>query len=301
MIRSIMDASDLRIFEAVARLGSMSLAGAELNTVQSNVTARIRALEDEIGRPLFERHNRGVSLTAAGRRLLPYSASVSRLLEDARRAAIDDGVPKGMLTVGSLETTAALRLSPILTEYASRYPNVDLVLRTGTSCELVEQVLEHKLEGAFVCGPVDHPDLHEEAVFEEELVILTSPQITSLDSLLSRNDLKIIVLRTGCSYRQRLEAVLAARGIVGLRQLEFGTLESIYNCVSAGIGLTLLPKSLVGSVWKDQRIAVHKIDPQDAIVETTFIRRSEAYVSSALQAFLAAARLKWTPVAEAAE
>jgi len=117
-----MDASDLRIFEAVARLGSMSLAGAELNTVQSNVTARIRALEDEIGTALFERHNRGVSLTASGRRLLPYTASVSRLLEDARRAAIDDGVPKGMLTVGSLETTAALHLSPILTEYASRYP-----------------------------------------------------------------------------------------------------------------------------------------------------------------------------------
>lgn len=296
-----MDASDLRIFEAVARLGSMSLAGAELNTVQSNVTARIRALEDEIGAPLFQRHNRGVSLTSAGRRLLPYTASVSRLLEDARRAAIDEGVPKGTLTVGSLETTAALRLSPVLTEYASHYPDVDLVLRTGTSCELVEQVLEHKLEGAFICGPVDHPDLHEEAVFEEELVILTSPQIKSLDSLLSRNDLKIIVLRTGCSYRQRLEAVLAARGIVGLRQLEFGTLESIFNCVSAGLGLTLLPKSLIGSVWKDQRIAIHPIDPTDAFAETTFIRRREAYVSSALQEFLNVARLKWTPIAEAAE
>src|SRR3546814_12436932 len=99
----------------------MSLAGAELNTVQSNVTARIRGLEDEIGTPLFQRHNRGVSLTAAGRRLLPYTASVSRLLEDARRAAIDDGVPKGPLTVGPLETTGALRLVPLLSDFASNY------------------------------------------------------------------------------------------------------------------------------------------------------------------------------------
>lgn len=296
-----MDASDLRVFETVARLGSMSLAGAELNTVQSNVTARIRALENEIGTPLFQRHNRGVLLTAAGRRLLPYTASVSRLLEDARQAAIDDGVPKGLLTVGSLETTAALRLTPILTEYASRYADVDLVLRTGTSCELVEQVLEHKLEGAFICGPIEHPDLHEEAIFEEELVILTSPAITSLDSLFSRNDLKIIVLRTGCSYRQRLEAVLAARGIVGLRLLEFGTLESIFNCVSAGLGLTLLPKSLIGSVWKHHHIAIHPIDPVDAFAKTTFIRRREAYVSSALQEFLNIARLKWAPIAEVTE
>lgn len=296
-----MDASDLRIFEAVARLGSMSLAGAELNTVQSNVTSRIRALEDELGTPLFQRHNRGVSLTSAGRRLLPYSASVARLLNDARRATIDDGVPKGTLTVGSLETTAALRLSPILTHYASCFPDVDLVLRTGTSCELVEQVLEHQLEGAFVCGPINHPDLHEETVFKEELVILTSPQIRNLDDLLSRSDLKIIVLRTGCSYRQRLEAVLSARGIVGLRQLEFGTLEAIFNCVSAGLGLTLLPKSLVGSVWPAERITTHLIDPKDAFVETMFIRRREAYVSSALREFLNKARLKWTSIADAAE
>lgn len=295
-----MDASDLRIFEAVARLGSMSLAGSELNTVQSNVTARIRALEEEIGAPLFQRHNRGVSLTAAGQRLLPYAGSVSRLLEDARRAAIDDGVPKGLLTVGSLETTAALRLTPILAEYASRHGDVDLVLRTGTSCELVDQVLDHKLEGAFVCGPVDHQDLYEEAVFEEELVLLTARQITNLDSLLTRNDLKIIVLRAGCSYRQRLESVLAARGIVGLRQLEFGTLESIFNCVSAGLGLTLLPRSLVGSVWKDQPVTIHPIDPADAFAETTFIRRREAYVSSALQAFLNIARQRWE-IATAAE
>jgi DNA-binding transcriptional LysR family regulator len=206
-----MDASDLRFFEAVARLGSMSLAGAELNTVQSNVTARIRALEDEIGTPLFERHNRGVSLTAAGRRLLPYSASVSRLLEDARRAATDDGVPKGMLTVGSLETTAALRLSPILTEYASRYPNVDLVLRTGTSCELVEQVLEHKLEGAFVCGPVDHPDLHEEAVFEEELVTLRSRASTVCSrAMTSRSSCCEQDALTGNAWKRCLQPVASS-------------------------------------------------------------------------------------------
>jgi len=66
-----MDASDLRVFEAVARLGGMNRAAAELNTVQSNVTARIQALEAEIGCTLFERHSRGVSLTQAGRRLLP--------------------------------------------------------------------------------------------------------------------------------------------------------------------------------------------------------------------------------------
>ncbi len=82
-----MDAGDLRVFEAVARLGGMNRAASELNTVQSNVTARIRQLEEQLGAALFQRHSRGVVLTPAGRRLLPYAAQVGRLLEDARRAS----------------------------------------------------------------------------------------------------------------------------------------------------------------------------------------------------------------------
>lgn len=81
-----MDAADLRVFEAVARLGGMSRAALELHTVQSNVTARIRVLEDDLGTPLFERSSRGTALTPAGRRLLPYAERVRFLLEDARRA-----------------------------------------------------------------------------------------------------------------------------------------------------------------------------------------------------------------------
>ena len=85
-----MDLADLRIFETVARLGGMNRAAAELNMVQSNVTARIRLLEDRLGVPLFERHSRGVSLTGAGQRLLPFAVEAQRLLEDARRAVTDE-------------------------------------------------------------------------------------------------------------------------------------------------------------------------------------------------------------------
>lgn len=281
-----MNPADLKIFEAVARLGSMNRAAAELNTVQSNVTARVRVLEDELGTPLFHRHSRGVTLTPAGRRLLPYAGRVAQLMDDARRAVRDEGLPAGPLVIGSLETTAALRLSPILSVYAATYPEVDLVLRTGTTAELVEQVLRHVLEGAFVCGPIDHPELNEVIAFREELVILTAPSVRSLDEVIGKGDLKIIVLRAGCSYRQRLESILAKRGVVGLRQLEFGTLETIFGCVSAGLGLTLLPKSLIGPVWREGRVAVHALSADEEQVETMFIRRRDGFVSSALAAFL---------------
>jgi DNA-binding transcriptional LysR family regulator len=285
-----MDAADLRIFETVARLGGMKRAAGELNTVQSNVTARIRLLEEELGTPLFDRHSRGVTLTAAGHRLLPHATRVRHLLDDARRAVEDDGTPRGALTIGSLETTAALRLSPLLAAYVAKYREVDLVLRTGTTCELVEDVRERRLEGAFVCGPVDHPDLETQVVFREELVLVTARSVRTLDGTLNRGDLKIVVLRAGCSYRQRLEAILASRGAVAVRVLEFGTLDAILACVAAGLGVTLLPRSVVGHAWRSGRVAIHRLPADEARVETVFVRRRDVVVSSALTAFLDAAR-----------
>lgn len=281
-----MDAGDLRVFEAVARLGGMNRAATELHTVQSNVTARIRLLEDDLGTALFQRNSRGVVLTPAGRRLLPYAARIASLIADAKRAVADDGHPKGMLVIGSLETTAGLRLPEVLADFAERYPEVDLELATGTTCELVDGVLAHRLEGAFVCGPVNHPELDEIRVFREELVIVTARTVRRLDEIFVRPDVKIVVFRAGCSYRQRLENLLAARGVVGMRVLQFATLEGILGCIGADIGVTLLPKAIVTAARDQGRIAVHEIAPADALVDTVFVRRRDAYASSALTAFL---------------
>lgn len=285
-----MDAGDLRVFEAVARLGAMNRAAEELHTVQSNVTARIRQIEAELGTALFERTSRGVVPTAAGRRLLPYAERVRELLAEARRAVKDDGEPAGTLALGSLETTAGLRLPPLLAQYAAAYPAVDLSLVTGTTAALVKDVIDHRLEGAFVCGPVEHNDLVEERIFREELVAVTSPRIPSLDALFGERDLKIIVFRIGCSYRQRLEAILAERGLIVTRSLEFGTIDGILGCVAAGIGVSLLPRAVVAEAAREGRVALHALPPAEALVDTVFVRRRDAYLSSALKAFLALAR-----------
>lgn len=285
-----MDAADLKVFQAVARHGSMNRAAEALHTVQSNVTARIRHLEQRLQVRLFDRHNRGVTLTDAGRRLLPYAARVDQLLREARQAVGDDGTPRGPLVIGSLETTAALRLAPVLSDFAAAHPGVDLALRTGTTDELIGQVLGGTLEGAFVCGPVDHPDLKSETAFTEELVILTAPGMADLETAIRRHGARMVVLRAGCSYRLKLEALIARRGVVDVRRLEFGTLEAIVSCVGAGLGFTLLPRALIGDVWQADRVTAHPLPPGDALVETAFIRRRDARTSSALAAFLDCAR-----------
>lgn len=286
-----MDVTDLKVVDAVARHGSMNKAASELNTVQSNVSARIRSLEDELGVALFQRSAKGVQVTPAGRRILPFAARLSRLLSDASCAARDDGHPKGVFEIGTLETTLALRLPRLIAKFAKAYPEVRPVIRTGTTCSLIQGVIDCKLEGAFVVGPVNHPELISEQAFREELVLVTSCAIDTLDALATVDNLKTVVFRIGCSYRQRLDSLLANLGLLAPEPLEFGSIEAIIACVSAGVGVTLLPKGVVASALREGLVNVHELAPEIADVETVFVRRLDGYFSSALSTFLDSVRL----------
>lgn len=281
-----MDASDLKIFEAVARLGSMKRAAEELNTVQSNVTARIKALEDDLGLSLFQRHARGVTATGPGQRMLPFAGRVAKLLADARAAAKDDGMPNGPLQIGSLETTTALRLAPLLSRFTLAYPEVQLVVTTGTTARLVTDVLEYRVDGAFAVGPIEHPDLERQVAFTEELVLVTPPTVTAPQALAKSGTLRTIVFQYGCSYRQKLEAILSSMGIANAKPLELGSLDAMIACVSAGVGVTLLPRRVVAHAVKESKVLAHALPQIQSHAETLFIRRKDTYTSSAMKAFL---------------
>lgn len=289
-----MDAKDLAVFAAVARSGGITKAAQILNTVQSNVTQRIRLLEDELGVPLFHRHSKGVTLTSAGRQLLPYAERIGHLLGEARQATIDCPIPRGKVVIGALETATAVRLPPVLAAYAATYPQVEIEVSTGTTAGLIQAVLAHEVEAAFVAGPVSYPELVTTEMIEEELMLVTAPWVLDLDrmfSATSADKLKIIMFRSGCAYRARLENLLAKRGIVGVRQLDFGTLDGILGCVGAGIGLTLLPRVVVEIAAGEGRVGIHKLPPSEACVPTVLIRHRDVFVSTALTCFIELARV----------
>ena len=216
---------ELGVFAAVAKAGSIGRAAERLNTVQSNVTQRVRALEERLGVSLFHRSKRGVTLTTAGARLLPYATRIAELLEEARLVTRDGAVPGGELRIGAMETVAAFRLPPILGAYTALYPEVEVTLETGPTEHLIERVLRRHLDGAFAAGPVAHADLEATEVFDEELVLVTSPRVVSVEDLRrdSRRAGKIIAFRVGCSYRQRTEEFLARAGLLGLSRMEICT------------------------------------------------------------------------------
>jgi DNA-binding transcriptional LysR family regulator len=103
------------------------------------------------------------------------------------------------------------------------------------------------------------------------------------------------VLRAGCSYRQRLEQFLAARGVKDLRRLEFGTVDGIVGCVGAGIGVTMMPRAIVEGALRQGRIAAHPLPQREARVTTVFAKRRDGFVSTALRRFLECARTPAKP------
>ena len=284
-----MELSDLVTFSTVARLGAVTRAADELNTVQSNITQRVKALEAEIGTPLFERHSRGMTLTGAGRRLLPYAQRLAALSREAVLAAREDGEPKGPLSIGSMETTAAVRLPSLLAEFHRRFPAVQLSLRTAPTADLVAAVLDGSLDGAFVAGPIAHAELTDVTAFQEELVLVTARRWASLAALRAgtpESGPTALVFRTGCSYRQRLEQLLTEFGWPSAARFELGTLDGMIGCVAAGMGVTLLPRAVVERNDQSGNIRIHPLSPSQSRVDTLFIQRRSAHQYSALQGFV---------------
>ncbi len=285
-----MNSTDLTFFAAVAEAGGIGRAATILNTVQSNVTARVRALEQALHTTLFYRGTRGVTLTRAGERLLPYATQVARLLADAEQPVLSDETPRGLLRLGSMETTAALRLPRLLTAYANCYPEVDIELELGPTEALIASVLDRRIEAAFVAGPISQRDLTTIPVLEEELVLVAGARVRSRDEVLtllaSKREARVLVFKTGCSYRLRLEAFLAAHGLVHVRRMDFGTLDGIIGCVEAGMGVSLLPRVVVAPLQQGGRVSVHALPEGAGGAQTFLAYRTDSLLTAAFERFL---------------
>ncbi|QYU66815.1 LysR family transcriptional regulator [Leptolyngbya sp. 15MV] len=278
------DLDDLAAFAAVARTGGISAAARALNTVQSAVTARIQAMEARLGARLFERHARGVALTEAGARLLPHAQAIARQIADARAAVL--GQRGGRLAIGTMETTAAARLPPLLARFRADWPDAELRIQADTTAALVEAVLGRDLDGAFVAGPIRNPALAVHPAFEEELLLLTAPHRGGLAALRDvETSPPILVFRAGCAYRQRLEAILVAAGRPDLRRIEFGTWDGILGCVAADVGIALVPRVALERAG-GLRVRAHPLPVRHARIATVFIHRRDRADLPALMGFI---------------
>ncbi|WP_163880597.1 LysR family transcriptional regulator [Paenibacillus favisporus] len=278
-----MESGDLRIFRAVAEEGSVTRAAQRLQYVPSNVTGRIRQLEEGLQTPLFIRSNRGMELTSAGERLLGYARQILNLLDEAEKSVQAEDAPRGPLRIGAIESAAAAHLPGRLAAYYARYPHVSLSLATGNSRVLMQQVLDRELDGAFVYGPVPHSQLEQIPSYDEELVLLSEAGAASLQEQLQK---PMLILSTGCTHRSRVERLLAEAGVQHPQIMEFGSLEAVLGGVASGLGVALLPRSNTVQIPNEKNIEALTLPESYREVVVYFIYRRDVPLSSALRAFL---------------
>jgi len=269
---------ELEIFRAVAESGGITRAAARLHRVQSNVTTRVKQLEARLGKPLFHRARRRLVLSEDGKVLLGYAERLLRLSAEAE-AALRAGTPRGTFRLGSLESTAAVRLPVLLARYHREYPDVRLELATGTTGALVHRVLAGDLEAAFVAEPFTTAGLETRPAFSETLVLI-SPRAFKLSE---SPHVPILAFAAGCSYRRRLEAWLARERIAPGRVMEYGSYHAIVACVAAGAGIALVPRSILKGMKVDAEIRVQSVPAETALAKTHLTWRA-GHRSAALDA-----------------
>ena len=256
-MRSI-DLDSLEIFRAVAQEGGVIRAAQKLNRVQSNVTTRVKQLEQRLGCPLFRRQGRGLVLSPEGERLLAYAQRLFRLADEAE-SELRSGKPAGVLRIGSLESTAGSRLAPILSRFHTLYPDVVVELATGTTGALVHRVSNFELDAAFVSQPFTAPSLNAMKVFEEELVCITARGVALVRRASDLAGMTLIAFADGCSYRKRMQDWLGASSVMPARTLEFSSYQAMVACVAAGTGFALVPKSLLATLKSSQEVLQHEV------------------------------------------
>ncbi len=269
-----LDLRALEIFRTVAVEGGVSKAAIKLNRVQSNISTRIKQLEQHLGKNLFLRQNRGLTLTPDGHLLLSYAERLLQLSMEASEA-LNEGKPSGVFRIGTMESTAAARLPEILSRYHQLYPDVEIELETDTAGGLLDRLLNYDVEIIFVAEPVSFKTISTQPVFEEELVLVAPQSFPPLENTSEISGKTVVAFEPGCAYRRYLEDWLLESGIVPGGVIAMGSYLAILACVSAGTGFAVVPQCVLDTVSSKGKFRRYPLPNKLARIKTLLAWRSD--------------------------
>lgn len=285
-----MEVRQLQIFRILAEELNFTRTAERVHTVQSNVTAQIKALEEELGVPLFDRLGRRVTLTDAGQRFLPFAEQALTAMEQGQRAVTAGSEPSGPLRISAPESIVTYRLPVLLRKFRRRFPHVQLIFRPH-----VDASIALELESGKIDMVIDMRDSVSSGAFESmplrvERVFLLAHGTHPLAShrTVKPTDLAgqtLLLTEHGCGYRAKLDRVLAMQNIRPGHCTEFASVEAIKQCVAAGMGLALLPAIAVARELRQHHFkALHWAGPTFDI-PTHILWHKDKWVSPAMAAF----------------
>jgi len=281
----------VRIFTAVATQGSFTGAADALHISQSAVSRAVRELERQVGMALVERHSRGVILTEAGTQLVLHARRIFAL-ERLAELSLEElqTLQRGHLAIGASTTIGIYMLPVLLGIYHRRYPGIELFLDIGNTQQIVRHVLDHRLDVAYVEGPVEQSDLVLTPWREDELVVIASPNhpLAQRPSLTAR-DLHMapfIIREAGSGTRETMEQAFARCGIAVRIVMELGSTEAIKQAVAAQLGISVVSRFTVQLELETRRLVILPVEDLTIRRSLTCVRHLDRPMSHALDAWL---------------
>jgi DNA-binding transcriptional LysR family regulator len=286
-----MEIRQLRSFQVVANLLSFNKAAGQLHYAQSSISAQIQALEEELGVQLFDRLGRRVQLTETGVQLLQYANKILDLVEETRSEVAGGKAPLGSLTIRIPETLGVHRLPPVIKDFHSRFPKVQLNFITCAHEGLEKDLRKGITDLAFLLAEsISASDLMVETVGFESVVLVASPyHPLAAKGTVHNRDLAgetILLSRVDCSYRRIFEQMLDQEEVSKFHRLEFYSVEVIKRSVMAGVGIALLPEVAVAEEIARKELALLPWAEEKIEVAILMIWYKERWVSPALKAFM---------------
>lgn len=284
-----MEIKQLITFKQAAENLNFTQTAKLLNFAQSSVTAQIKSLEDEIGKPLFERLGKRLVLTEAGQQFKIYAEKMINLSNEAISAVNGEEELTGTLTIGAQESQCTYRLPLILKEFKAAFPKVKLVFKPAHSDEMARKhLMEGLLDVAFIMDKKKpEGSLKVEQLMKEELKLVAAPH--QFISAFSLDDLKhetLLLTEAGCSYRSMFEESLHSLGIYPLDKIEFSSVEAIKQCVIAGLGVALLPEMVVKKEIGEGRLQELPWGPFPSSLYTQIAWHKDKLVTQPLNEFI---------------
>ncbi|GCE28107.1 LysR family transcriptional regulator [Dictyobacter alpinus] len=294
-----MELRQLATFRQLARTLNFTRTATALNYVQSNVTAQIQALEEELGVRLFDRLGRRVALTEVGERLLRYAEQILDLSEEMYEVASTQEDPRGTLVVSAHEPLCTYLVPRLFYHLHNRYPHVNLQFRPAAAAEISRQVNEGTLDIAIILEQSVHSaKLVVQPLFPEPLCVIAAPWhplvgIEQIKPVEMENE-TILLTEGRCSYRSLFEHSLARAGVQPAVVIEVTNAEAVKQCVMVGMGISVLPQMAVRAEVDQGKIAVLPWELQDAQLFVQMIWHKEKWLSPAMQALIAAVeQVEW--------
>jgi DNA-binding transcriptional LysR family regulator len=287
-----MEVRQLQIFRTLSDELSFTRTAEKVHTVQSNVTAQIKALEEELGTPLFDRLGRRVTLTDAGRNFLPFASQALAAMEHGQRALKNGAEPSGPLRIGSPESVLSYRLPEVLHAFRRHFPHVELIFSPYyTSTTLAPGLEAGKLDMAiYMTDSKFSANIKSIRLRTEKVFLLAEPSHPlASKAAVKPSDLagqNLLLTETGCSYREKLDRTLAMANIRPANVTEFYSVEAIRQCVSLGMGLGLLPGIVVERDLHQHRLKALNWAGPSLDIATHILWHKDKWISPAMAAFM---------------